>query len=154
MPEDVLGLLIRGWAVGSVPSDGGRGGEGAAGFALFSMRAPRDPTLGAALHHVYHEIAPGMEETSIVLSDLGRERADEAASGLAAASRFSEPELRRYPWTHRYDLDALVGQPPHPQRPSNDGPRRERARTVRRRRTGDRGLRRRAVEMNYQCTMC
>jgi SAM-dependent methyltransferase len=76
--------------------------------ALFWNEGTQEPALASALRGAYQTIAPGMEESSIVLRDLGRERAKEAATGLGSTAQFSEPEIRRYPWTHRYDLEAWL----------------------------------------------
>ena len=49
-----------------------------------------------------------MEENSIVLRDLGRKRAEEAAVGFDASARFTPSKIRSYPWTKRYDKDEWL----------------------------------------------
>jgi SAM-dependent methyltransferase len=120
-------------------------------IALFWNEGTQDRVLGEALHAVYRERAPGMEETSIVLSDLGRERAGEAAEGLSSASKFSAPEVRRYPWTHRYELDAwLDNLMTHSDHRTMDPVARRELFAALAVVINDFGG---AVEMNYQCTM-
>jgi hypothetical protein len=76
--------------------------------ALFWNQGTQDPALSDALHGVYDEIAPGMEEGSIVLRDLGRERAEEAAAEFDASGRFTLSKIRSYPWTMSYDQDEWL----------------------------------------------
>jgi SAM-dependent methyltransferase len=76
--------------------------------ALFWNQGTQDQELSDALHRVYDDLAPGMEENSIVLRDLGRERAEEAALGFDASGRFTLSKIRSYPWTKRYDIDEWL----------------------------------------------
>jgi SAM-dependent methyltransferase len=119
--------------------------------ALFWNQGTQDPELSNALHAVYDELVPGMEENSIVLRDLGRERAEEAAAAFDASARFTLSKLRSYPWTKRYEkdewLDNLLTHSDH--RTMDPGAREELFAAIER--TIDRfgGF----VEMHYRCTM-
>jgi SAM-dependent methyltransferase len=77
-------------------------------IALFWNQGTQDQALTNALHSVYDRLAPGMEENSIVLRDLGRERAEEAAIGFDASLQFTLAKLRSYPWTKSYDKDEWL----------------------------------------------
>jgi SAM-dependent methyltransferase len=77
-------------------------------IALFWNQGTQDQELSDALHGVYDELAPGMEENSIVLRDLGRERAEEAARSFDATLRFTPGKIRSYPWSKRYDADEWL----------------------------------------------
>jgi SAM-dependent methyltransferase len=77
-------------------------------IALFWNHGTQDQELSDALHGVYDELAPGMEENSIVLRDLGRERAEEAARSFDATLRFTPSKIRSYPWSKRYDADEWL----------------------------------------------
>jgi hypothetical protein len=76
--------------------------------ALFWNQGTQNRELRDALHNVYDELAPGMEENSIVLRDLGRKRAEEAAVGFDASARFTLSKICSYPWTKRYDKDEWL----------------------------------------------
>jgi SAM-dependent methyltransferase len=76
--------------------------------ALFWNHGTQDQELSDAFHRVYDEIAPGMEENSIVLRDLGRDRAEEAGRSFDATGRFTPGKIRSYPWSKRYDLDEWL----------------------------------------------
>jgi SAM-dependent methyltransferase len=86
-------------------------------IALFWNQGAQDEELSDALHLVYDELAPGMEEHSIVLRDLGRERAEETARYFDATLRFTPSKIRSYPWSKRYDtgewLDNLMTHSDH-----------------------------------------
>jgi SAM-dependent methyltransferase len=77
-------------------------------IALFWNHGTQDPELSKALHGVYDELAPGMEENSIILRDLGRERAEEAARSFDATLEFTPSKIRSYPWSKRYDADEWL----------------------------------------------
>jgi hypothetical protein len=77
-------------------------------IALFWNHGTQDEELSEALHRVYDELAPGMEENSIILRDLGRERAEEAARDFDATLRFTPSKIRSYPWSKRYDADEWL----------------------------------------------
>jgi SAM-dependent methyltransferase len=76
--------------------------------ALFWNQGTQEQDLSDALHRVYDELAPGMEENSIVLRDLGRERAGEAAASFAATSRFGPSEVTSYPWVKSYSVEEWL----------------------------------------------
>jgi SAM-dependent methyltransferase len=77
-------------------------------IALFWNHGTQSPGLSDALHRVYDELAPGMEENSILLRDLGRERAEEAARSFDATLGFTPSKIRSYPWTKHYDTDEWL----------------------------------------------
>lgn len=76
--------------------------------ALFWNQGRPDGDLRDALEAVYQEVAPGLEEYSILLRDLGTERFEEAAASLTAAGAFDRPRVRSYPWTRTCERDEWV----------------------------------------------
>jgi SAM-dependent methyltransferase len=119
--------------------------------ALFWNQGTQDPALSDALHRAYDEIAPGMEENSIVLRDLGRERAEEAAVEFDASGRFTLSKIRSYSWTMQYDkdewLDNLLTHSDH--RTMDSTKRMELFHAIAEVIAHFGGF----VEMNYRCTM-
>ena len=69
---------------------------------VFWNHGLQDPEAQEVLQVVYRRLAPGIDEDSILLGTPVAQRIEAAATGLGTSGRFSEPEVRTYPWLKTY----------------------------------------------------
>ncbi len=85
----------------AVLADGGRAG-------VFWNHGVQDPDAQQELQVVYRRFAPGIDEDSILLGSPVARRIEAAAAGLSSSGRFSDPEVRTYPWHKRYSREEWL----------------------------------------------
>lgn len=85
----------------AVLSAGGRVG-------LFWNHGVQDPEAQEELQVVYGRLAPHIDEDSILLGSPVARRIEAAAAGLRASGRFSDPEVRTFPWRKTYSREEWL----------------------------------------------
>lgn len=87
------------------------------GVGVFWNHGVQDPEAQEVLQVVYRRLAPGIDEDSILLGSPVAQRIGAATACFGSSGRFSEPEVRTYPWLKTYSrqewLDLLPTHSDH-----------------------------------------
>lgn len=92
-------------AVAAVLRPGGR-------FGAFWNAGHHRHALKARFDEIYARLAPGLDQHSVALGNMGSEPFRRAAAAIRANGSFSEPESRAFTWHHTYSRDEWLDQLP------------------------------------------
>jgi SAM-dependent methyltransferase len=81
-------------------------------FGAFWNAGRHQPTVKARFNEIYEALAPGIDQHSVALGNMGNEPFQRAAAAIRANGAFSEPESRCLSWQHVYSRDEWLDQLP------------------------------------------